>query len=163
MSGLVNGATLATAVAAGTMGGVFLAFSTFVMPALRDLPPAEGIGAMQSINRAAVTPVFMTALFGTALACLVLCIAAVRAWHEPASGRLLAGGLVYLVGVIGMTAAFHVPRNDRLAGMAADAPGSAAYWSDYLSEWTAGNHVRTIAGILAAALLADAVRVAAGD
>ena len=161
MSGLMSNATLATAVAAGTMGGVFFAFSAFVMPALRDLPPAQGIAAMQSVNRAAVTPVFMTALFGTALACLVLGIAAVRAWGEQGSGRLLAGGVVYLVGVIGMTAAFHVPRNDRLADLAADAPGSAAYWSDYLTEWTAGNHVRAIAGILAAGLLADALRVAA--
>lgn len=161
MSGPMTWATLSAAVAAGTMGGVFFAFSAFVMPALRDLPPAEGIASMQSINRTAVTPVFMTALFGTAIACLVLCIAAVRAWHEPASGRLLAGGLVYLVGVIAMTAAFHVPRNDRLADLAADAPGSASYWSDYLSQWTAGNHVRAIAGILAAALLADALRVGA--
>ena len=159
MSGATTWAALATAVAAGTMGGVFFAFSTFVMPALRDLPPAQGIAAMQSVNRAAVTPVFMTALFGTAIACLVLCVAAVRAWHEPGSGRLLAGGLVYLVGVIGMTAAFHVPRNDRLADIAAGDPGSAGYWTDYLSQWTAGNHVRAVAGILAAALLADALRV----
>lgn len=159
MSGFMNGATLATTVAAGTMGGVFFAFSAFVMPALRDLPPAQGIAAMQSINRAAVTPVFMTALFGTALACLVLGVAAVRSWGDPASGRLLAGGVVYLVGVIGMTAAFHVPRNDRLADLSADAPGSAGHWSDYLSEWTAGNHVRAIAAIAAAALLADALRV----
>ncbi|MBJ7455930.1 MAG: DUF1772 domain-containing protein [Thermoleophilia bacterium] len=143
------------------MGGVFLAFSSFVMPALGDLPPAQGLAAMQSINRAAVTPVFMTELFGTALGCAVLCVVAARSWGEPFSGRLLAGGLTYLVGVIVMTIAFHVPRNDRLAELAAGDPGAAAAWSDSLSQWTAGNHVRAIAGLAAAALLADALRVGA--
>lgn len=154
-------ATLATAVAAGAMGGVFLAFSSFVMPALGDLPPAQGIAAMQSVNRAAVTPVFMTALFGTALGCLVLCVAAARSWHEPSSGRLLAGGLSYLAGVIVMTIAFHVPRNDRLAEIAPGDPGASGHWDGYLAQWTAGNHVRAIAGLAAAALLADALRVGA--
>lgn len=35
------------------MGGVFFAFSTFVMDGLRRLPPAQGIAAMQSIMRRA--------------------------------------------------------------------------------------------------------------
>ena len=158
MSGTSTWATLATAVGAGAMGGVFLAFSSFVMPALRDLPPAQGLAAMQSVNRAAVTPVFMTALFGTALGCVVLCVGAARSWHEPSSGRLLAGGLTYLVGVIVTTIAFHVPRNDRLAEIAPGDPGAAGDWSEYLSQWTAGNHVRALAGLAAAALLADAAR-----
>ena len=45
---------------------MFFAFSSFVMPALRKLPSADGISAMQSINKQAPTPVFMTLLFGTA-------------------------------------------------------------------------------------------------
>ena len=39
-------------VAAGTVGGVFFAFSTFVMKALARLPHAQAIAAMQSINAA---------------------------------------------------------------------------------------------------------------
>ena len=39
-----------TAVACGLMGGIFFAFSTFVMKALRALPPNRGIEAMQAIN-----------------------------------------------------------------------------------------------------------------
>jgi uncharacterized membrane protein len=38
------------------------------MKALARLQPAQGIAAMQSINLAAVTPAFMTALFGSATA-----------------------------------------------------------------------------------------------
>ena len=66
------------------MGGVFFAFSAFVMQALARLPPAQGIAAMQSINVAAVTPPFMVALFGTALACL--------GWRSPPSFRLREPG-----------------------------------------------------------------------
>ena len=42
------------------------------MPALGKLDPAKGNEAMQSINVQAPTPVFMSALFGTAALCAVL-------------------------------------------------------------------------------------------
>ncbi len=51
MSGLPYAVTLASALGCGLVAGVFYAFSTFVMPALKRLPPAQGIVAMQSINR----------------------------------------------------------------------------------------------------------------
>jgi len=65
MSGLPTLATAATALGCGLVAGVFFAFSTFMMHALARLPAAQGIEAMQSINRTAVTPLFMTALMGT--------------------------------------------------------------------------------------------------
>ena len=40
-------------VAAAVGAGLYLAFSTFVMPGLRKLPPAHAISAMSSINKAA--------------------------------------------------------------------------------------------------------------
>jgi len=46
--------TLVAALGAGLNGGVFFAFSTFVMPALSRLPASQGIAAMQSINVAAI-------------------------------------------------------------------------------------------------------------
>ena len=57
---------VAAAVGAGTAGGVFFAFSTFVMRALDRLPPAHSLAAMQAINKDAPNPLFMAALFGTA-------------------------------------------------------------------------------------------------
>jgi uncharacterized membrane protein len=64
--------TFVSALGCGLMAGVFFAFSAFVMKALSHLPAAQGIAAMQSINVAAITPLFMAALFGTAVGCLVL-------------------------------------------------------------------------------------------
>jgi len=60
------------------------------MRALARLAPAQGIAAMQSINVAAVTPLFMTALFGTAAACVFLAVWSLRHWqHQPGSVYLL--------------------------------------------------------------------------
>ena len=44
--------TVIAAVGAGVSGGVFFAFSSFIMKALGRLPAAEGISAMNAINRA---------------------------------------------------------------------------------------------------------------
>ena len=128
--------TIAAAVGCAAMGGVFFAFSSFVMPGLRRLPAAQGVAAMQAINVAAVTPLFMTALFGTALAC----VAAIAV-----DGAVFAA--LYLVGVIAVTLVYNVPRNNALA-----AEGELV-WERYLVEWTAANHVRAVSGIAAAVLL----------
>jgi uncharacterized membrane protein len=61
MSRLVQCLTLATALGCGLSAGVFFALSAFVMPALDRLAPGQSIRAMNSINKLAVTPVFMTA------------------------------------------------------------------------------------------------------
>ena len=144
--------TVATAIASAAAGGVFFAFSTFVMPALRRLPAAQGIAAMQSINVTAVMPPLMLLMFGTALACVALIVAAVVDW----SPWLLAGAAVYLVGEIVVTMAYNVPRNNELAAMDPASEDAAARWPAWVSEWTAGNHVRTVAGVAAAALLLQA-------
>ena len=139
--------TVAAVVGCGAMGGVFFAFSTFVMAGLRRLPAAQGIAAMQSINVTAVTPLFMIALFGTAALCIALVVV---------DGSGVAATAVYLLGVIGVTMAYNVPRNNALDALDPAAPGAAEAWARYLREWTAANHVRTVAGLVAAGLLAAA-------
>jgi|SRR5215472_11260306 len=150
-------ATLVTAVGCGLSGGVFFAFSAFVIPALRRLPPQQGIAAMQSINKRAVTPAFMTALFGTAAACLVLVVWVVLTWGEQAHPWVLAGAVTYLAGAIVVTIAANVPLNDALAATRPDSDGAASQWRGYLSRWTAWNHVRAATALAAAVLLTGAL------
>jgi uncharacterized membrane protein len=159
MSGALYAATLATALGCGLVAGVFFAFSTFVMPALKRLPAAHGIAAMQAINKLAVTPAFMTALFGTAAACLGLVVWGVISWGEQPAALVIAGGALYLVGAIGVTIACNVPLNDGLATLHPQGADAAGYWAKYVSTWTAWNHVRTIAALAAAALLTVALCV----
>ena len=92
MGGFLFALTLLAALGCATMAGVFFAFSAFVMKALARLPAAQGGAAMQAINVAAVTPTFMVALFGTAVACGALVLSAVFAWDERFSPYLLVSG-----------------------------------------------------------------------
>ena len=159
MDDWLSAVTLVTAIGCGLVGGVFFAFSNFVMKALGRLDPANGAAAMQSINVVVITPLFMTALFGTAVACIVVAIAALTALDESYAPYLLIGAALYVVGVTGMTMGFHVPRNNELARVNPHSDEGAAVWSRYLKEWTAGNHVRTISGLAAAAALIIALQM----
>lgn len=157
MSGILYAAALATALGCGLVAGIFFAFSSFVMPALRRLPAAEGVAAMQSINVLAVTPVFMTALFGTAAACLGLAVWAVLSLGGTPLVLVLVGCVLYLVGTIGVTMVCNVPLNNRLEKLHPGDAGAAGFWEEYLTKWTAWNHVRTAAALIAAALLTIAL------
>ncbi|MGH2412702.1 MAG: DUF1772 domain-containing protein [Microcystaceae cyanobacterium] len=144
---------LVAALGCGLVAGVFFAFSTFVMSALARLQPPQGIAAMQSLNITAINPLFMTAIFGTAVACIFLAISSLLKWHQPGAAYLLIGSLLYLVGTIGVTSAFNVPLNDALAVVKPDSTEGANLWASYLTNWTIWNHVRTIAALAAAALI----------
>ena len=159
MSGVLVALTLATALGCGLIAGVFFAVSSFVMKALARLPSAQGIEAMQAVNVAAVTFAFMLALFATAAACVALAVWALARLHESFAAYLLAGSALYLVGVIGLTIAYHVPRNNALAGVEPAGAEAAAHWDRYVRRWTAWNHVRTAAALGAAAAFAISLRV----
>jgi uncharacterized membrane protein len=150
--------TLAAVVGAGLVGGVFFAFSNFVMRALERLSPSEGAAAMQSINITVITPTFMTALFGMGVVSLVLIGWGLADLDEPYAGWLIAGGAIYLIGEIVTTLGYHVPRNNALARVDPQSEEGARVWRTYLVEWTRMNHVRTVAGLAAAGLFAVALQ-----
>ena len=149
---LLNGLTVLSVLGSGVVGGVFFAFSTFVMQALARLPAAQGIAAMQTINVVVVNPIFMGAMFGTALLCIVLGIAALVGWGDASAVCLLIGSLSYLVGAILVTIAFNIPLNNALAAVTPGSAQGAALWAQFAASWTAWNHVRTVAAIVATAL-----------
>ncbi len=151
--------TLGAAVASGLVGGVFLAFSSFVMGALARLPAAQGIAAMQAINIEVVPSAFL-ALFGaTGVLAAALGVAGVlgAASDRPGSVTLIAASASYLVLVVGTTMVCNVPRNDALMLLDATTREAAQAWAEYLASWTAWNHVRTVGGFAAAALFATAL------
>jgi uncharacterized membrane protein len=149
--------TLVTALGCALSAGALFAFSSFAMAGLRRLPAPQGIAAMQSINRTALTPVFMTALLGTALACAGLGVYALSTLDERPAGYLLAAAALYIVGTIALTRGYHVPRNDALDRLDPSAPEAESHWRRYVSEWTRWNHVRGAAALAAAALFTVAL------
>ncbi|WP_454044275.1 anthrone oxygenase family protein [Cellulosimicrobium sp. Marseille-Q8652] len=143
---------IAAAVATGLAGGVLYAFSAFVMAGLRRLDPGEGAAAMRSINVTAVRPPLMLLLAASVLLPAGAAVVGLVG-GEAGAGWALAGAVVALVGVLGITAVGNVPLNDRLDA----ATDPAAEWSTFVPRWLAWNHARTAAGALATALLAVAL------
>jgi uncharacterized membrane protein len=150
--------TFITALGSGLLGGLFFVFSVCIMTALGRLSPPNGIAAMQSINVTILNGTFLTVFLGAALACAALILASFLSWTPSGSMLALAGSLVFLVGITGVTMVFNVPMNNALDAVRPDSPEGAALWQDYLSRWTMWNHVRTIAGLGASALLMLAFR-----
>ena len=157
MDGWLDALTVATAVGCGLMGGVFLAFSSFVMTGLRRLPPAQSVAAMQAMNASVPASLFGFVFLATAAACLALVVVAVAGWGDAEAVPLLVGAGLYLGGNIALTAGFHIPRNNALDAVDADGPEAPAAWARYVRPWLAGNHVRTLACTAATAVLVTAV------
>ena len=149
--------TLFSALGCGLIAGVFFAFSAFVMPALARVPPAQGITAMRSINVAALRWPFMAAFFGTAASCALLAVGSLFWRQDHFDSYLFIGGVIYLVGAVLVTVLFNVPRNEKLIDVRSDSVEETELWSRYVAEWTAWNHVRALASLLAAALLTIAL------
>ncbi len=144
-------------IGAGTIGGVFFAFSSFVMKALAALPAPQAVSAMQSINVVVLNRVFLGVFMGTALLSLVALVVAVASWGTRPAWLLFLAGALYLIGSFGVTVLFNVPRNERLRAMAADSNDAATYWPTYLSEWMRWNQLRTLASLASAACAAGAL------
>jgi len=144
IDGLARTLTEVGAVGAGLNGGVFFAFSTFVMRALGDVPAPYGISAMQAMNRRAPSPLFMSLLFGTAAVSVGVGAAAVARWDEAWAPLALAGAGLYLVCPI-TTMTYHVPRNLALDRLDPNTPEARETWAPWRRGWIAGNHLRTLA------------------
>ena len=136
------------------VGGVFLAFSDFIMRSLSRTSGMGGVEAMQVINREVFRWAFMTLFLGMAAVSLFIVGWAATDLSTPASALLLLAGLVYLIGCFGVTVVFNVPMNEALAGMDLSSESTQAYWTNtYLPRWTFWNTFRTLACGLSAALL----------
>lgn len=135
------------------IGGVFFAFSSFIMKALARLPVSQGMAAMQSINVVVLNPVFLGVFMGTAAISLLLSIFAIIEWDMPAAPYFLSGAMLYIIGTLLVTGMGNVPLNNRLASIAATDPAASNTWQHYLERWVQLNTLRTICAMAATAVL----------
>ena len=139
-------------VGSALMAGTFFIFSTTVMNALAQLPHAEGVRAMQSINRVILNPWFLGAFMGTTLLSLVIGVLAFIGWFPLASPWLMGATGLYLFGTFSATVFRNVPLNDELAKVTPEQVPE--FWPFYLRQWTRYNHHRTLSSTLAVVLYA---------
>lgn len=157
MSTPVFALTFVTALGCGLAAGVFYAFSSFVMAGLDLRSPATAVAAMQGINRTAVRPPLMLALFGTAPLCIAVAVAALVDFDGANSWFAIAGAAIYLVGIVGVTMFGNVPLNEQIDRVDPDGPAAADEWRRYYGPWNAWNHVRTVSGLAATAAMIAAL------
>ena len=143
----------------GLVGGIFFAFSSFIMKALTQVPVTEGAKVMQRINVTVLNPLFFTVFFGTGVIALIVAVGTPNVWGAPGAVLSRIAAVLYLFGTLGVTIVRNVPLNEKLAATALTDATLASTWSHYLKAWTWWNHVRTIAAVLAAALFATAIAV----
>ncbi|WP_116952186.1 anthrone oxygenase family protein [Jiangella endophytica] len=146
--------TLASAVSAGLMAGIYFAFSSMVMPGLRRLQPGEAVRSMQSIDVALLNAWFLSAFVGSAVLSGISVVFAFVRWGEEEAIYLLIAGLLLIFGSLVLTGAYHIPRNKALHLVDPESPEAKERWETYDAEWTSWNHVRAVASLASAILFA---------
>ncbi|MEM7004486.1 MAG: anthrone oxygenase family protein [Pseudomonadota bacterium] len=134
------------------IGGVFSAFSEFVMAGLLRTAPAGGIEAMQHINRTVIKTQFVAGILCIALFSVLFAVYSVTVFEGAALVMLLLAPIIYLPSVFFMTMFGNVPMNDRLERLVHTTFEAEAYWEEYGRNWTRLNHIRTLGSILTAGL-----------
>lgn len=140
---------LACAFTSLLLSGVFLAFSNFIMAALKQIQPVQGITAMQAINVTVLNPFMMSLFIGTAAVSFLSIVYAYLTSHPALTSINLGGCLLYLIGGFGITAIGNVPLNERLAKLDPQERLTQQFWQTFVSHWTRWNHVRTLSMLLA--------------
>ncbi len=139
-----------TLLGSALVGGVFFAFSSFVMKSLARLPSSEGIAAMQSINVVVINWSFLGTFMGTALLSVGVFALMIANSNHPAAMFFIIGAILYFVGTFLVTVFGNVPLNNQLAAVTATGSAAASIWEGYLNRWTIWNHIRTTSAMTAA-------------
>ncbi|GGM07083.1 DUF1772 domain-containing protein [Dactylosporangium sucinum] len=140
----------------GLSAGVFFAYSTSVMLALKRVDDRTFVDVMQKINAAILNGWFLTVYVGALLAAVAAALLHLSGGHRRALPWLIAAAVLYGV-VFVVTAAINVPLNNRLdaAGPVAGIADLSAVRASFEADWVRWNLVRTVAS--AGALLTLAV------
>jgi uncharacterized membrane protein len=144
--------TLTTALIAG----LFYAYSCSVNGGLAQLSDTNYILAMQSINRAIQNPLFFISFMGTLF---LLPISTYLHYNSAQLNRfylLLFATIIYLIGVIAITAFGNIPLNnalDKFSMQLADNEAIRQARLGFENAWNSFHLIRTIASIVALILV----------
>lgn len=147
------------------IGGVFSAFSEFIMAGLLRASPSAGIQAMQEINKTVIRTQFVAGIM--LIPVLSVAVAVYGANHFEGAARiaLIAAPAIYIPSVFLMTMIGNVPMNNRLESLDPESAEATAYWQVYGRRWTRLNHFRSLGSILTALvyLVAGALLITSGQ
>jgi uncharacterized membrane protein len=145
-----------TALTTALIAGLFYAYSCSVNLGLKQLSDINYILAMQSINKAIQNPVFLFSFIGT------LFLLPISAYLQHNNGELnrfyllLFATIIYLIGVILITAFGNIPLNNTLDSFSVQSSDNQSITKARLAFENAWNNfhlIRTIASIVALILV----------
>ena len=136
-------ACLFLALWSAVIGGVFSAFSEFIMSALLRLDASAGIGSMQQINRTVIRTQFVAGIILIAPLSIAFAIYGWTMLDGTARLMLILAPIIYVPSVFLMTIFGNVPMNNMLEKLDRDTQASEPYWRHYGRVWTRLNHFRT--------------------
>lgn len=145
-------AALFLALWSAVVGGVFSAFSEFIMSALLKSEAPTGIEAMQRINRDVIRTQFVAGILLIPALSLPFALYGLAAFEGIARMALIGASLVCVSSVLLMTMLGNVPLNNRLDSLDHTSPEARAYWPEYGRKWTRLNHVRAVGSVVTAIL-----------
>lgn len=145
-------ACLFLALWSAVIGGVFSAFSEFVMSGLLRAKPTGGIEAMQHINRTVIKTQFVAGIILIGPLSVFFAVYGMMTFDGAARSSLLLAPIVYLPSVFLMTMFGNVPMNNNLDGLDHSDPDAEMYWWQYGRVWTRLNHIRTLGSIITAVI-----------
>ena len=135
----------------GFIGGVYFAFSFFVMHSLNKHNPSEAIKIMNSINQVILKSPFIILFFFSSFIALVLFI------DNLISKTLISdqgfASLIFVVGMFLCTALKNVPLNRKLNDFNDSKNDPETEWMYYYKHWLKWNHVRTASCFISMLLL----------
>lgn len=154
MSWLLDLLTISAATLTALASGLYLAFTTMVMPALNQSAPAHAVDVMRKVNVWAVRPPFMVIFFGSAMTALATGIGQlVGVDGREASIPALIGAVLALLS-FGVTVVRNIPLNNQLARTDDSDRSAARKWEAFSGPWSAANLIRALLGTVATIALA---------
>ncbi|MAI86795.1 MAG: hypothetical protein CMF99_06505 [Candidatus Marinimicrobia bacterium] len=135
----------------GFIGGVYFAFSFFVMHSFKKINHLEAIRIMNSINSVILKSPFMFLFFFSSF------IAAILFLKNLISFKIIynqvLSSLIFLGGMLLCTATKNVPLNKKLANFNDRTSDPEIEWDYYYKNWIKWNHIRTVSCFVAMVLL----------
>jgi uncharacterized membrane protein len=149
--------TWAVLLLSGLSAGFFVTWEISAVRGLALLDDPGYVAAMNAMNDTVRTPWFAAIFFGTGL---VGCVLLAVRWRGGRPWRLSAAAtVVYLAGVIALTAAVNLPMNRELGETrTSGTTETAAARADYEGPWRDANRIRVAASLAAFTLFIGVFR-----
>ena len=127
----------------GFIGGVYFAFSFFVMQSLNKVSYPEAIRIMISINTVILKSPFMFLFFFSSFIASLIFLENLILYKLISNEGFAS--IVFLIGMFLCTAIKNVPLNNKLADFDLNDSTSnpEIEWNDYYKNWIKWNHIRT--------------------